>query len=72
MPCKFKFYVRSACILGAIFGASLSYNTLAAPKAPLVVVSIAPLYVLVSDVMQGVGAPSLLVPAGASAHDFSL
>jgi zinc transport system substrate-binding protein len=72
VPCKFKFYVRSACILGAIFGASLSYNTLAAPKAPLVVVSIAPLYVLVSDVMQGVGAPSLLVPAGASAHDFSL
>lgn len=40
--------------------------------APAVVATIGPLHSLASAVMQGVGAPSLLVPGGASPHAYSL
>src|SRR5690606_37666694 len=39
---------------------------------PAVVATIGPLHSLASAVMQGVGAPSLLVPGGASPHAYSL
>lgn len=46
-----------------------SVPVLAGPK---VVVSVAPIHSLVSGVMEGVGEPQLLIPAGASPHDFAL
>jgi len=39
---------------------------------PRVVASIKPIHALVAGVMQGVGAPRLLAPGGASPHDYSL
>lgn len=39
---------------------------------PRVVASIKPIHALVAGVMQGVGAPQLLIPGGASPHDYSL
>lgn len=45
---------------------------LASEAAPRVVVSIKPLYALVTRVMQGLGAPELLVGGGASLHTYSL
>jgi zinc transport system substrate-binding protein len=39
---------------------------------PRVAVDIAPVHSLVARVMQGVGAPSLIVPPGASPHEYSL
>ncbi|MBX2807756.1 MAG: zinc ABC transporter substrate-binding protein [Cellvibrionaceae bacterium] len=41
-------------------------------SAPAVVVDIAPVHSLVSQVMQGVGEPRLLIPAEASPHNYSL
>ena len=43
-----------------------------AAEAPKVVVSIAPLHSLVASVMEGIGEPSLLMPIGASPHDYSM
>jgi len=43
---------------------------LAAP--PAVLTDIAPVHALVSRVMEGVGTPDLLLPPGASPHDFAL
>lgn len=40
--------------------------------APKIVVSILPLHSLVSGVMEGVGAPQLLIGANASPHDYAL
>ncbi|MEM8654964.1 MAG: zinc ABC transporter substrate-binding protein [Pseudomonadota bacterium] len=40
--------------------------------APRVVVDIAPVHSIVAAVMDGVGAPDLLIPAGASPHGYSL
>jgi zinc transport system substrate-binding protein len=68
-----SFCLRTVWVLGTFLLVSLFGTAYAAgTKAPIVVVSIAPLHALTSDVMRGVGAPLLLVPAGASAHDFSL
>lgn len=39
---------------------------------PQVFVSIPPLYMLVREIMQGVGRPHLIIPAQASPHEFSL
>ncbi len=47
-------------------------GVLAASAAPRVVVSIKPLHSLVAGVMQGVGAPHLLIRGAASPHTFSL
>jgi zinc transport system substrate-binding protein len=49
---------------------SLSINSHASP--PSVAVDIAPLHSLVSQVMEGVGQPSLLIPAEASPHHHTL
>ncbi|HUF56002.1 MAG TPA: zinc ABC transporter substrate-binding protein [Thermohalobaculum sp.] len=44
----------------------------AAHAAPRVVASIPPVHGLVAAVMEGAGAPHLLIPADASPHDFAL
>jgi zinc transport system substrate-binding protein len=44
----------------------------AADTAPRVVASIAPIHALVSAVMEGVGAPYLLVPPGVNAHGYAM
>ena len=41
-------------------------------EAPNVVASIAPIHSLVASVMQGVGEPTLLIPASVSEHDYAL
>ncbi|WP_417523088.1 zinc ABC transporter substrate-binding protein [Marinovum sp.] len=54
---------------------SLPLALAAAPalaEVPSVAVDIAPLHGLVARVMDGVGTPELIVPAGASPHDFAL
>ncbi|MEY8843125.1 zinc transporter, partial [Cribrihabitans sp. XS_ASV171] len=38
---------------------------------PRVAVDIAPLHSMVARVMQGVGEPSLIVPPGASPHEYN-
>ncbi len=43
-----------------------------ATAAPKVVASVAPVHSLVAGVMDGVGEPALLVPAGASPHTFTM
>lgn len=43
-----------------------------AQAAPSVVASIVPIHGLVASVMEGVGEPHLLVPPGASPHDYAL
>ncbi len=44
----------------------------AAADVPSVAVDIAPVHSLVARVMEGVGAPTLIVPPGASPHEYSL
>ncbi len=44
----------------------------AAATPPAVVVSIAPVHSLIAGVMDGIGAPALLVKGGRSPHDFAL
>jgi len=44
----------------------------AGAAAPQVVASIKPIHSLVANVMQGSGEPTLLIPAGASPHTYSL
>ena len=56
-------------IAGLVLGLSLSIGVQAAPS---VAVDIAPLHSLVSRVMEGVEKPSLLIPAGASPHHYTL
>ncbi|MCR8825797.1 zinc ABC transporter substrate-binding protein [Pseudosulfitobacter koreensis] len=53
--------------LALVFGA-----TAAGAQAPQVAVDIAPVHALVAQVMQGVGAPELIVPPGASPHGYAL
>ncbi|WP_299555127.1 zinc ABC transporter substrate-binding protein [uncultured Tateyamaria sp.] len=47
-------------------------GTTALAEAPRVAVDIAPVHSIVAAVMEGVGTPDLIVPAGASPHDHSL
>ena len=54
----------------ALLGLGLPLNSLA--DAPKVAVDIAPLHSLVSQVMQGVGEPDLIIPADASPHHYYL
>jgi zinc transport system substrate-binding protein len=58
--------LRSSRALLLLAALAISSGVLAAP--PRVVVSIAPVHGLVAAVMQGVAAPVLLLPAGASPH----
>lgn len=53
-------------------GVLISASGWAAPRAPRVVVSVAPVHALVAGVMAGVGTPELLIPVGASPHAFAL
>ena len=54
----------------SLLGLGLSLNARA--DVPSVVVDIAPLHSLVHQVMQGVGEPSLIIPAEASPHSYTL
>lgn len=58
---------------GLLFLLALSLSlSLPALGEPRVVVSIGPVHSLVTGVMEGVGEPELLIPAGASPHTYSL
>ncbi|ANB02468.1 zinc ABC transporter substrate-binding protein ZnuA [Ectothiorhodospira sp. BSL-9] len=61
----------SRLTITAVLGALL-IGPVTASAAPQVVVSIPPIHNLVSGVMDGVGEPTLLVPAGASPHSYSM
>jgi zinc transport system substrate-binding protein len=59
----------------SLFPLSVSATLLAGTamaEVPRVAVDIAPVHSLVARVMEGVGAPDLIVPAGASPHEYSL
>ena len=59
----------------SLFPLSLSATLLAGTamaEVPRVAVDIAPVHSLVARVMEGVGTPELIVPAGASPHEYSL
>ncbi len=62
--------MRHKLLASAIF--SLSLPLCAQTTAPSVAVDIAPLHSLVSQVMEGVGKPDLLIPTEASPHQYSL
>ncbi|WP_375573201.1 zinc ABC transporter substrate-binding protein [Ahrensia marina] len=50
----------------------LSSTTLASADVPNVAADIAPIHSLVARVMDGVGTPNLVIPAGASPHSYNL
>ena len=56
----------------ALIGVLLFVPLLAVAAQPLVVASIKPVHALAAGVMQGVGEPLLLLPGGASPHEYSL
>lgn len=64
MPAPFRIAFRLAALLLLL--------PVAAQAAPRVAASIPPVHSLVAGVMEGIGAPVLLVPATASAHSFAL
>ena len=66
----FRTVRRYACSLAIL--ALFAATALPASAAPKVVVSVAPVHSLVAGVMAGVGEPTLLMPANASPHAFSL
>ena len=59
-----KLYTQTA--LGLILSST------AVADVPSVAVDIAPVHALVARVMDGVGAPNLIIPPGASPHEYSL
>jgi zinc transport system substrate-binding protein len=61
--------MRRTLLACAAFSLGLSMNTQAAPA---VAVDIAPLHSLVSQVMEGIAQPKLLIPAEASPHHYTL
>ncbi|MCP5151810.1 MAG: zinc ABC transporter substrate-binding protein [Ectothiorhodospiraceae bacterium] len=61
---------RSLATAGCLLAVVASRPAVA--DAPAVVASIAPVHSLVAAVMDGVGAPTLLMPAGASPHSYAL
>lgn len=65
MPAPFRTAFRLAAILLVLLPG-------VAQAAPRVVASIPPVHSLVAGVMEGVGAPTLLVPPTASAHSYAL
>lgn len=52
--------------------AATAFSVPASADAPRVAVDIAPIHGLVSQVMDGVGVPDLVIPQGASPHDHAL
>ncbi|MEM7206659.1 MAG: zinc ABC transporter substrate-binding protein, partial [Pseudomonadota bacterium] len=65
-----KTTIRQNFIACTVLGFSAPFTAHAA--TPNVAVDIAPLHSLVSQVMQGVGDPALLIPAEASPHEYAL
>lgn len=63
---------RSSRRRWGLLGWALLFAPLCAFATPSVVASIKPVHALVASVMQGVGEPLLLVPGGASPHEYSL
>ncbi|WP_028021723.1 zinc ABC transporter substrate-binding protein [Enterovibrio calviensis] len=61
--------MRHSLFAYAAFGLGMSFHVQAAPN---VAVDIAPLHSLVSQVMEGVGEPDLLIPAESSPHEYTL
>nr|WP_244956930.1 zinc ABC transporter substrate-binding protein [Enterovibrio norvegicus] len=61
--------MRHSVFACAAFGLSMSFT---AHSNPSVAVDIAPLHSLVSQVMEGVGEPDLLIPAESSPHEYTL
>lgn len=59
-----------AWVMGGV--AAMGLTGAAMAEAPKVVADIAPVQSLVAQVMQGVGAPSLLIPQGVSPHGYSM
>lgn len=65
--------LQHSCWWLILMGLWLPFAALPAAAAELqVVASIKPVHALVAGVMQGVGEPLLLVPGGASPHEYSL
>ena len=62
--------MRHTLLVSAALSLGLSISAQATP--PTVAVDIAPLHSLVSQVMEGVSKPKLLIPAEASPHHYSL
>ncbi|HYM32422.1 MAG TPA: zinc ABC transporter substrate-binding protein [Candidatus Cybelea sp.] len=62
----------SARVAAAVFAACLPVAAASAAGAPVVVTSILPVQGLAAGVMDGVGAPYLIVRGGASPHEYSL
>ena len=60
-----------AWVLGGVAAMGLTAGA-AMAETPRVVADIAPVQSLVAQVMQGVGAPSLLVPQGVSPHGYTM
>ena len=65
-------WVFHAILASVIISVGAFAATSSSQGAPRVVVSIAPLHSLASAVMEGVGEPGVLLPAGTSAHDYSM
>ena len=61
----------SRTLLSMVFAASMMAQT-AGADGPNVAVDIAPVHSLVAQVMEGVGAPTLIIPANASPHEYNL
>ncbi len=61
--------MRHSLFAYAALGLGMSFHVQATPN---VAVDIAPLHSLVSQVMDGVGEPDLLIPAEASPHEYTL
>ncbi len=57
---------------GAVAGLCAMLLAATARAAPVVVVTVGPVHSLVAGVMAGIGAPRLLLPAGATPHLYSL
>ncbi len=64
--------MRRSALLGTVFFASFALSTAEADEAPAVVASILPLGSIAAAVMDGVGAPAVLLEPGASPHAYSL
>lgn len=63
---------RRATIVLACASAIFAAGTSSAAAAPDVVATVAPIHSLVAGVMEGVGAPTLLLPPNASPHSYAL
>lgn len=63
--------LRALAAAGALSAGALSAGA-AAAEPPRVLADIPPVHALAAQVMQGVGAPQLIVPPGASPHGYAL